>query len=108
MVANPGFGGGFENGTGDGHTVTGAVIKREVTVFSAVKHEAGSVTTGWRYKDGASDGAPMNQYCYYTINNFDGSNTRIDIAENGTRLPNIGRVPRVEEALSKCQWWANS
>jgi hypothetical protein len=104
VAANKDFGGGIK----DGHTITGAVIKREVTVFSTVKHEAGNVTTGWRYKDGASDGAPMNQYCYYTVDNPNGSSTKTDIAMNGKSLPNIGRVPLVEEALSKCQWWANS
>jgi hypothetical protein len=103
-VANRGFGGNI----GDGHTVTGAVIKRAVTVFSSVKHEAGSVMTGWDYKDGASDGVPMRQFCYYTVNNLNGSFTQADIAVNGQALPNIGRVPRVEQALSKCQWWANS
>jgi hypothetical protein len=84
------------------------VIKREVTVFSTVKHEAGSVWTGWTYKDGASDGAPMRQYCYYTAVNFDGSSTKIDIAYDGKRLLDIRLVPRVEEALSKCQWWSGS
>jgi hypothetical protein len=102
---NRGFGG---VGRGDGRTVTGDVIQREVTVFSTVKHEAGGVVTGWVYKDGASDGVPMRQFCYYTAANFDGSSTRIDLALDGKRQPNIWQVPQVEGALAKCQWWSAS
>ncbi len=104
-VANRGVGGG---GAGDGRTVTGDVIKREVTVFSRVKHEAGTVVTRWVYKDGASDGFPKSQSCYYNAVNFDRSSTIIELAEDGKRVLNTGPVPRVDEALSKCQWWSAS
>jgi hypothetical protein len=93
---------------GDGRTVTGDVIKREVTVFSTVNHEPGDVVTGWVYKDGASDGVPMRQYCYYRAANFDRSSTTIDLAKDGKRVLDSGLVPRVGEALSKCQWWSAS
>jgi hypothetical protein len=42
--------------TGEGHTPDGAIIRRQVTVFSEVDHYGGHVETGWRYKDGASNG----------------------------------------------------
>jgi len=45
----------------------GNVIRKQVTVFYDVKHNDGSVVTGWVYKDGASDGVPMRQFCYYTV-----------------------------------------
>src|SRR5260221_3598776 len=48
----------------DRRTATGDVIRRDVTVFSEVKHGSGTVVTGWNYKDGGS-GVPMRQYCYY-------------------------------------------
>jgi len=38
-----------DSGNGDGKTPTGDIIK-----------------PGWRYKDGASAGAPLHQYCYYS------------------------------------------
>ena len=91
---------------GDGRTSTGDVIKREVTVFSSVKYGAGSVVTGWNYRNG-SGGVPFSQYCYYIIGNVDRSSTRIDIASNGVRLPQTSTslVPNPEEAFEKCQWW---
>jgi hypothetical protein len=85
---------------------TGEVIRREVTVFSNVKHGPGKVVTGWNYKDG-SDGVPLGQYCYYTVPGVDHSQRRVDIASNGVRLPHASSalVPDLEEALAKCQWW---
>jgi hypothetical protein len=81
-------------------------IKREVTVFSNVKHGAGTVVTGWSYRDG-SGGVPIRQYCYYTTPNVDHSSKRVDIASNRVRSSNIdaGVVPDLEGALAKCQWW---
>jgi hypothetical protein len=84
---------------------TGEVIKRDVTVFSTVRHGLGTVTTGWIYSDG-SGGIPHRQYCYYDAPNIDNSSRRVDIALNGTPLPiNAGLVPDLGDALSKCQWW---
>jgi len=82
------------------------IIRREVTVFSTVEHTPGRVSTGWKYRDGEG-GTPFHQYCYYAEPNFDGSSTRVDIAENGTRLPevNAALVPGLSGALAKCQWW---
>jgi hypothetical protein len=102
MVMAPG------NSFGDGKTPNGDIIRREVTVFSSIDHYGGQVTTGWKYKDGASAGAPFNQYCYWLIRNSDGQSTKIDLANDGKRLYNIGPVPVVEEALAKCQWWNGS
>jgi len=85
-------------------TPEGDVIRREVTVFSSVKHTAGHVTTGWNFRDG-SGGVPVSQYCYYSAPNFDNSSTKIDIAVNGARVPAARVVPQLEEALTKCQWW---
>lgn len=64
--------------------------------------------TGWQYKDGASDGQPKRQYCYFLIGR-NGVATKIDLASNGQRLfnENVTRVPRIEEALAKCQWWTS-
>jgi hypothetical protein len=89
----------------DSKTATGEVITREVTVFSTVKHGTGNVTTGWRYRDGTG-GVPFNQYCYYSAPNIDHSSTRINIAVDRARLPNINAslVPELEGALAKCQW----
>jgi hypothetical protein len=87
-------------------TAGGAVITREVTVFSNVKHGAGAVVTGWTYRDG-SGGTPAKQYCDYTAPNFDQSIKRVNIASNGVPLAdlNAGLVPDLEEAIGKCQWW---
>jgi hypothetical protein len=87
-------------------TAVGEVISREVTVFSNVKHGPGSIVTGWNYRDGGSR-EPIRQYCYYSAPNADRSSTKVDIASNGVRVPNIGAslVPEVEAALEKCQWW---
>jgi hypothetical protein len=92
--------------TATGKTATGEVIRREVTVFSNVKHGPGKVVTGWNYKDG-SDGVPLGQYCYYSVPDVDHSQRKIDIASNGVRLPHASSalVPDLEEALAKCQWW---
>jgi hypothetical protein len=95
-------------GFGDGMASNGDIIKREVTVFSSIEHYGGQVTTGWRYKDGASAGTPLDQYCYWVISSSDTQSTKIDIASNGKRMNNIGQVPRIDEALTKCQWWNGS
>jgi hypothetical protein len=91
---------------GTAKTAMGEVIRREVTVFSNVKHGAGSVVTGWNYRDG-SGGVPVSQFCYYSAVNVDYSSTRIDIASDGARLANasLSLVPELEGALAKCQWW---
>jgi hypothetical protein len=85
---------------------SGNVITREVTVFSNVSHGAGFVTTGWIYKDG-SGREPFRQYCYYYYAQpgLTGTNTRVDLASDGVRRPNIaaGLVPDLEGALAKCQ-----
>jgi hypothetical protein len=90
----------------DTKTPSGDSIRREVTVFSNVKHGTGTVVTGWSYRDG-SGGVPIRQYCYYTTPNVDHSSKRVDIASNRVRSSNIdaGVVPDLEEALAKCQWW---
>jgi hypothetical protein len=84
---------------------TGEVIKREVTVFTSVRHGPGTVTTGWIYRDG-SGGVPHLQYCYYAAPNLDNTSRKVDIASNRVPLPiNTGLVPDLGEALAKCQWW---
>jgi hypothetical protein len=90
----------------DPKTPGGDVIRREVTVFSNVRHGSGTVVTGWNYRDG-SGGVPVQQFCYYTDTNFDHSSKRVDIAVNRVPLPDLeaGLVPDLEEALAKCQWW---
>jgi hypothetical protein len=90
----------------DTKTTAGDVIRREVTVFSHVRHGPGSVVTGWSYRDG-SGGVPVQQYCYYTIPNLDYSSKRVNIASNRIRSPNIDAalVPDLEGAFAKCQWW---
>jgi hypothetical protein len=88
-------------------TPSGEVIKREVTVFSTVKHETGNVVTGWNYKNGAGR-VPISQYCYYSASSgIDQSITRVDIALNGVAAKQISSalVPDLQEALAKCQWW---
>jgi hypothetical protein len=91
---------------GNAKTPTGDVIRREVTVFSTVKHEPGTVVTGWTYPDGGGS-VPVRQYCYYSASNVDHSSTRVDIAFNGDRVPRASAllVPDLEGALAKCQWW---
>jgi hypothetical protein len=90
-------------------TVNGNVITTQVTVFRSVPHDNGSVVTGWTYPDGASaDQRPKVQYCYWTSERLGGttSTARIDIANDGVQLPNIGAgVPRLEDALKECVWW---
>lgn len=87
-------------------TADGDVIKREVTVFSAVEHEQGRITTGWNYKDGR-DGVPLQQYCYYAASDGRGASMRVDIAVDGARLFSTAEslVPDLKGALAKCQWW---
>jgi hypothetical protein len=91
---------------GDRRAPTGEVIRREVTVFSNVKHGPGTVVTGWTYPDGGSK-VPVTQYCYYSAPNVDQSSTRIDIASNHAGAPHLSAplVPDLEGALAKCQWW---
>jgi len=90
----------------DAKTAGGDVISREVTVFSNVNHGPGLVVTGWSYKDG-SGREPVRQYCYYTAPKSNGSSTKVDIASDGVRTPNIepSLVPDLEGALAKCRWW---
>ena len=90
----------------DAKTAAGQVIRREVTVFSNVKHGPGNVVTGWNYSDGGG-GVPVGQYCYYSTSSVDQSSTRVDIASNGVRAPHVSAllVPDPEGALAKCQWW---
>jgi hypothetical protein len=87
-------------------TPTGEVIRREVTVFSNVKHGPGTIVTGWIYPDGGGS-VPVRQYCYYAASNVDQSSTRVDIAFNGARASHISAllVPDLEGALARCQWW---
>lgn len=87
-------------------TSTGEVIQHEVTLFSTVKHGSGHVASGWTYRDG-SGGVPFRQYCYYAAPNVDQSTTKVDLAQNGTRLQtlNASLVPDPDAALGKCQWW---
>ena len=82
------------------------VIRREVTVFTFVRHAAGSVVTGWSYPDGAS-GKPTRQFCYFSSPNADRTKTLVDLAIDRKRLPSINEavVPNVDDALSKCQWF---
>jgi hypothetical protein len=91
---------------GDTKTATGEVIRREVTVFSTVRHGLGSVMTGWNYRDG-SGGIPVSQFCYFTAFNPDHSSKRVDIASNRIRSAGMdaGLVPDLDGALAKCQWW---
>jgi hypothetical protein len=91
---------------GNAKTPTGDVIRREVTVFSNVKHGPGTVVTGWTCPDGGGS-VPVRQYCYYSASNVDHSSTRVDIAFNGDRVPRASAllVPDLEGALAKCQWW---
>jgi hypothetical protein len=90
----------------DAKTTTGDIITREVTVFSNVRHGAGTVVTGWTYRDG-SGGTPVHQYCYYAAPTLNHSTKRVDIASNGVPLVDIdaGLVPDLEQATGKCQWW---
>jgi len=87
-------------------TPDGDVIKREVTVFWAVEHGQGQITTGWNYKDGTG-GIPLHQYCYYTASDGRGASMRVDIAVDGARRFSTANslVPNLKEALAKCQWW---
>jgi hypothetical protein len=90
----------------DDKTASGDVIRREVTVFSSVKHGPGLVMTGWNYRDG-SGGVPVQQFCYYAVSDTDHSSQRVDIATNRFRSPHVDArlVPDPEGALEKCQWW---
>jgi hypothetical protein len=97
-----------------GKTINANVITSEVTVFHTVPHDNGSIYTGWRYPDGASaDQPPIRQYCYWdsgTVGGaLSGASVRINLANNGVRLPNItDGVPLLEDALKKCVWWNGS
>jgi len=92
--------------SGQDKSSTSDIIRRQVTVFSKIKHLGGTVTTGWIYSDGASQ-VPTKQYCYYSAVNADLSSTRVDIASDRKPLLNVSttHVPELEKALTKCQWW---
>lgn len=81
-------------------------IQQEVVVFSTVRHGSGSVVTGWKFPNGSSR-VPTDQYCYYHASNGDKSSTKIDIAANGrpSDWDLRSKVPEIEEAQRKCQWW---
>jgi len=87
----------------------GQVIDTEVSVFKHIDHDGGAVFTGWKYPNGASaNGPPKQQFCYWISGRVDGTTaaTRIELAFDGTQLPNIsGRMSHLEEALNKCIWW---
>jgi hypothetical protein len=94
-------------------TIDGTVITSAVTVFNRVSHDTGYITTGWQYPNGASaNQPPTSQYCYWTHSAGDPSNgasVRIELADNGVRLPKIADgVPRLEDALKRCVWWNGS
>jgi hypothetical protein len=84
------------------------IIRREVTVFTFVRHATGSVVTGWSYKDGAAD-QPIRQFCYFSSPNSDRTKTLVDLAVDRKQLPSINEavVPNVEDALLKCQWFGD-
>jgi hypothetical protein len=84
------------------------IIRREVTVFTFVRHARGSVVTGWSYKDGAA-GKPTRQFCYFSSPNSDHTKTLVDLAIDRKQLPSINEavVPNVEDALLKCQWFGD-
>ena len=89
----------------EGRPATGDLIKREVTVFTYVRHGSGTVVTGWNFRDG-SGGVPVHQFCYFTVPNPDHSSIRVDIASNRVASPiDAGLVPDLNMALAKCQWW---
>jgi hypothetical protein len=83
-------------------------IKRQVTEFRSIDHEAGEVTTGWQYADGRG-GVPLLQYCYYTANvpGTKHKSDKIEIAVDGKALSDLDTtsVPDLEGAEAKCQWW---
>jgi hypothetical protein len=87
-------------------TSYGEVIRQEVIVFSSVTHASGSVVTGWKFPNG-SGGVPSGQFCYFIAPNADRSSTRVEIALDAKPLPTefVARVPEIERALDKCQWW---
>jgi hypothetical protein len=87
-------------------TGAGEIIKREVTVFSSVRHGPGTVVTGWTYPDGKG-GTPVKQFCYYTVPDSNNTSTKVDIAIDRTRHTEVNAylVPDLEGALAKCQWW---
>src|SRR5262249_55485657 len=83
-----------------GTPVNGNVITTEVTVFKSVRHDSGYIFTGWDYPNGASaNQPPIRQHCYWTdrAGPSSGAWVRINLADNGVRLPNIADgVPRLE------------
>jgi hypothetical protein len=90
----------------DANRANNTAIKRQVTVFSSVKHESGEVVSGWNYQDG-NGVVPIRQYCYYDVPHLDHSTTRVDLARDGVRVPSISvaQVPDLKTAIAKCQWW---
>jgi hypothetical protein len=90
-------------------TIDQPIIRRQVTEFRSVDHEAGEVTTGWQYADGRG-GVPMLQYCYYVANvlGTKHKSDRVDIAVNGKALSDLdaASVPDPDGAKTKCQWWS--
>jgi hypothetical protein len=71
----------FRSPVGPAATKDGSVITREVTVFNQVRHSAGFVDTGWKFKDGGGR-EPLQQYCYYQVRG------------PRERVPGVGRVDR--------------
>jgi hypothetical protein len=90
------------------HKIESRVIRRQVTEFRRIDHEAGEVTSGWQYADGRG-GVPLLQYCYYMayVPGQTHKSEKIEIALNGKALSDLdaASVPDLEGARAKCQWW---
>lgn len=86
-------------------TNDGDSIKTEVTVFNEVLFGQGSIVTGWRYSSGSSK-APSTQYCYYSQNQPDGSEQKINVALDRIPQPAARKfIPNLDAALTKCVWF---
>jgi hypothetical protein len=84
-----------------------AKVVTNYTVFKSVAYETGFVTTGWTFTS-SEESAPNVEYCYYSKTVEANIGFRLNLATNGTMLPQIkaDRGFEAAKAASNCVWFS--
>ena len=90
----------------DASPPSNAKVVTNYTVFKAVAYEKGFVSTGWTFTS-SEESAPDYEYCYYAKTVETNLAFRLDLAKNGTMLPQIkaDRGFEAAKAASNCVWF---
>jgi hypothetical protein len=85
-------------------TEDGEIIRQKVVTYHVVAYQGAEIHTGWEHASGASK-AVQHAFCYWTMQNGDGSSRRIDLGTNGQPYAVSRRLVRdFDAAFSKCVW----